>query len=579
MKDGYRLLVLPDIQFPYHDQKTFNAIYKYLREAPKFDECLQLGDFMDFSYISKWTKGNLRFLEGKRFLEDYTKANKFLDELMGHLRANNKQMKFTMLQGNHDIRPEVFMDVHPEMEGMLEMEENLRFKERGIDYRKTWNTFETYKVGHAEFIHGGYITKYHAAKMVEQYQAPIFYGHCFDEQTELLTKDGWKTYERITEEDVCLTMNKDTNLLEWNRINKKFVYDAPDTMVQIKSTKVDLLVDKEHGLVYRSPRSSDWTYGKAKDLLGMNTNYVFKVAGTEDEGTEYPIDDNTLKLLAWIISEGTVYKIGNTPYVEIAQSKESDVNTICDVLDAVGMEYSLSPKEATEHSTMQPYRFRLLAESARIVYPFVADKSRVPEWARLLSNRQFTVFVDEYIKGDGSAYTGRHKNQRAIYTNKQEWVDYFQERLFRTGYRTRVYWRTGGFGNKPCAQINIFGSQETHVHARKHIKEVPYSGKMWCVNVDNGTLVVRRGDKIVVTQNTHDVMCYPMTNRAKHKAYVGQSLGCLCVYDMDYMGKRPSNWQQAFAEFVFTKDGHFNYNITRIFNHSFVHLNGKMYHA
>jgi hypothetical protein len=208
---------------------------------------------MDFSYISKWTAGNMRFLEGKRFLADYYTANQFLDELQGALRKNNKNMKFTMLQGNHDIRPEKYIDVHPEMEGILEMETNLHFKDRGIKYLKTWNTFDTYRIGHAEFIHGGYTTKYHAAKMVEQYQAPIFYGH------------------------------------------------------------------------------------------------------------------------------------------------------------------------------------------------------------------------------------------------------------------------------------------------------------------------------------SHDVMGFPMTNRSKHKAYVGQSLGCLCVYDMDYMGKRPSNWQQAFTEFVFDTKGFFNYNITRLFNHSFVHINGKTY--
>jgi hypothetical protein len=255
MKDGYRLLVLPDIQFPYHDIRSIRAILKYLKDAPKFDEVLQVGDFMDFSYISKWTAGNMRFLEGKRFLEDYKKCNLFLDELQSALRKNNRHIKFTMLQGNHDIRPEKYMDFHPEMAGMLEMETNLRFKERGITYHKTWNTFETYKIGHAEFIHGGYITKYHAAKMVEQYQAPIFYGH------------------------------------------------------------------------------------------------------------------------------------------------------------------------------------------------------------------------------------------------------------------------------------------------------------------------------------THDIMSFPMTNRSKNKAYVGQSLGCLCVYDMDYMGKKPSNWQQGFAEFVFDKHGMFNYYITRIFNHSFIHFNGKTYSA
>lgn len=180
LKDGYRLLVFPDIQFPYHDHRSIQAIYQYLKDAPKFDEFLQMGDFMDFPYVSRWTKANMRFLEGKRFLKDYEKANEFLDELQAVLYKNNKDMKFTMLQGNHDIRPEVYIDAHPEMEGILEMELNLDFEGRGIDYLKTWGTYETYKVGHAEFIHGHYINQHHAAKMVTTYQCPIFYGHTHD---------------------------------------------------------------------------------------------------------------------------------------------------------------------------------------------------------------------------------------------------------------------------------------------------------------------------------------------------------------------------------------------------------------
>jgi len=180
MKDGYRLLVFPDIHFPHHDKKTFSAIYSYLKDAPKFDELLMLGDLMDFDYCSRWTVGNLRHLEGKRFLEDYEGANVFLDTLQCNLRKNNKNIKFTLLEGNHDLRPEKYVDVHPEMEGIVEIEHNLDFEGRGIDYHKTFYSKKTYKVGHAEFIHGDAISKYHASKMVDEYGCPIFYGHTHD---------------------------------------------------------------------------------------------------------------------------------------------------------------------------------------------------------------------------------------------------------------------------------------------------------------------------------------------------------------------------------------------------------------
>ncbi len=47
----------------------------------------------------------------------------------------------------------------------------------------------------------------------------------FDDQTELLTKDGFKKYQDVNIGDTCLTMRKDNSKLEWNTVNKKFVYD------------------------------------------------------------------------------------------------------------------------------------------------------------------------------------------------------------------------------------------------------------------------------------------------------------------------------------------------------------------
>jgi hypothetical protein len=48
---------------------------------------------------------------------------------------------------------------------------------------------------------------------------------------------------------------------------------------------------------------------------------------------------------------------------------------------------------------------------------------------------------------------------------------------------------------------------------------------------------------------------------------VGQSLGCLCEYELSFMKGRPSNWQQASAIFQLLPDGYFTYDVRRIFKH------------
>lgn len=77
--------------------------------------------------------------------------------------------------------------------------------------------------------------------------------------------------------------------------------------------------------------------------------------------------------------------------------------------------------------------------------------------------------------------------------------------------------------------------------------------------------------------HTHDVMEFPKGTWGQDKTLVGKSLGCLCIYNMPYMQTKPSNWNHAFAEFRFFKDGFFQEKTTKIYRHRFIGENGKVY--
>lgn len=80
----------------------------------------------------------------------------------------------------HDWRVEHLVDKNPELEGMLEVPHVLRFDERGIEWVPYWSEGTMFNLGNAYFIHGRYTNKYHAAKHVDTYGVPIFYGHTHD---------------------------------------------------------------------------------------------------------------------------------------------------------------------------------------------------------------------------------------------------------------------------------------------------------------------------------------------------------------------------------------------------------------
>jgi len=185
-KKTERWLILPDLQIPYHDELALSVVLDYARTI-RWDGCIQLGDFMDWDWISKWSKENQRKIEGTRFISEYAAANTVLDEIQDAVRAKNKNCPITILEGNHDWRIENVIDKTPALEGLIEMERGLRLEERNITYWKYWSHRRPYIVGNAWFIHGEYIGSNHAKKTADSFHRNVFYGHTHDRMSATKT--------------------------------------------------------------------------------------------------------------------------------------------------------------------------------------------------------------------------------------------------------------------------------------------------------------------------------------------------------------------------------------------------------
>lgn len=174
-----KAIVLTDMHIPYHDEQTLRAVEQYMSEN-KFDYYINLGDLLDFDYISKYNENNKRGNELKRIDKDYATANEILDRHQAIIRKNNKKAEFILLEGNHDARMEKFIDKEPIVEGRMEMDKGLHLEKRGFKFLRE---SEVYTLQNANFIHGKYTSKFHAHKTVDNYGVNIFYGHLHTFQT------------------------------------------------------------------------------------------------------------------------------------------------------------------------------------------------------------------------------------------------------------------------------------------------------------------------------------------------------------------------------------------------------------
>lgn len=167
-----RFGAIPDCHIPQEDERALNTALKVL-EWYKPHEIVILGDFLDCAPVSHWNRKNLRERKNMNMASDFKLANKYLD------RIQKITENVTYLQGNHEKWLDDAIDEQPEMDGLLNLEINLHFATRGINYLK-YN--ECYSIGKLAFTHGIYTNQHHALKHCEKFGRSIAYGHLHDVQ-------------------------------------------------------------------------------------------------------------------------------------------------------------------------------------------------------------------------------------------------------------------------------------------------------------------------------------------------------------------------------------------------------------
>lgn len=133
------------------------------------------GDQLDLSCISHWNLERLRQVEGKRLKSDYDQANGILDR---HDKIFKGQVHW--LTGNHEDWVQNIYDKFPAMEGLLDIEEHLKLKERGY---KVYPLNSFAKIGKLYYIHGVSTSVNHAKTTVQQVGRSVRYGHIHNVQT------------------------------------------------------------------------------------------------------------------------------------------------------------------------------------------------------------------------------------------------------------------------------------------------------------------------------------------------------------------------------------------------------------
>ena len=320
---------------------------------------------------------------------------------------------------------------------------------------------------------------------------------CVSEDTEILTPEGWRGYDELEKGDIIKTFNLKNREIENKKVKFVFKRKYQGIMYRLKNRIQDQLISPKHRVLRRKFNSEKYVLEPVEDVLKLKSPIVVPVTG-KNPNPEAKISDEQIKLMAWIISEGSVERPGKhrcCHRVSIYQSKiknRKNYDEIVNILRNFNLSYTNHPATSLGEEVQQ---IRLNAEDSRKIHQWFGTKENVhfiPEQLLNLSERQSKLFLETFLKGDGT-------KEWKIATGDLNLLNNLQAIVVNSGYGFTVLKRKPtDIGKKEIYILRIIRHPETYV---SKIEKVNYKGIIWCPHTENGTIIARRRGKVFITGN------------------------------------------------------------------------------
>jgi hypothetical protein len=344
---------------------------------------------------------------------------------------------------------------------------------------------------------------------------------CLDEQTEVLTSNGWKHYQQIQIDDLLYSINRNTGLMELVEIEGKDIRPVRqgERLVEIKSQHLDIRVTEGHEfhLKYRDPKiggslSSNWITRTGGDLVERQSPFGIPLAA-ESELPGIDLSDDEIKFIAWSLTDSS----WNANYLSLHQSEKPTKHSdrIRSLLVRLGLDFTeryRQPSECGFETEFGMIEFNIPKGTSKaqprngwVKYQdYLSDTKQIVPSLQAMSREQFLVFFDELVLANGERNSENHSGW--VWTQRKHQADDLNIMAIVRGFASNI-------GTKPTNNGTIM----YRVTARnrswmvidpsdEHSASIEFTQPkenelVWCLKNKNGTLVIRRNGKTAIVGN------------------------------------------------------------------------------
>jgi len=351
---------------------------------------------------------------------------------------------------------------------------------------------------------------------------------CYSRDTDVLTKNGFIAISDITMDHEIATLNRNTNSLEFHKPYTTYKYHHSGNMIHFKGQCIDLLVTPNHmvlaGIGYETITNKEFVFREAVEFIDRITGVPMMQSAEDFIGSqedivipEYPRSEKKLigegpvitrfnaltfaKFIGWFVTEGYIQSHNRTieskqHLIGIRQCNNTNIQKIASIISDMGFEPRIVEGERVYFYSKDLWYW--LSQIGKTKF------KHIPTQIKNLSKECLIALFEAAIDGDGTRKP-ETDGARRFYSTSKKLIEDIQEICIKIGLKGTLLeiHNSSGFLSGVGKESLIYHlSISNEVVNSAHAKIEQYDDDVFCVNVPNHVLLVRRNGRCVWSGNS-----------------------------------------------------------------------------
>lgn len=323
-----------------------------------------------------------------------------------------------------------------------------------------------------------------AKDIIKKYKNIIIVeGQCFKEDAEILTPKGWIKFKNYNGEKV-MQVNKDLTG-EFVEPKNIIIKDYNGNINSINNKNYSIEATEDHNIVYidESNNKKELKKRQFKDMPKSLQGRIPMAINHSGEGLN--LSDDEIRLLIAISADGSLsYRKDSSIYIRASFKKQRKIERFEALLNSCNIKYYKSNQKSRPDMTFFGFKF----EKAFKIFP--------DNWISDSTLEQKKLIISELIHWDACKIKDRNQTEfcSAIYKN----AIFIQTLSHLSGCNSSIYKKEDKLGLR--YRVNILHAKNSASWQQGYNSE-KYQGKVYCVSVDSGMILIRVNGKISVVGN------------------------------------------------------------------------------